>query len=483
MTTTTPKNDMINNNGSPTTPTKSSSSGSRSSGRDGCRTIVRLGIGILVVIILVTDSSLLRPMMKMTKATMTTATTSTQAQDCKTIVASSSSSSATSPSSSKTTTTTMPLRHRSSLRLEDVVNDLVVISGYWKIHGTNPKRDISYYTTHINQTLHYLQQEQFPTVVYYHNIQLINNTTTTTTAAVSSSSSFTSSSNKNNDNDDDSSGNGNNDPPLPLGVDDILAHHMMKTKKNNAAANEIEFVYQPIESLLYKESQQLLELCKKQRKLSHFKKGGKCKNDKPSEHYQRYMQSLKEKTISSSSTTTNANNNNDNTINHHSSWLDVITIWISKFQCIQQVMDRYPHKTYFVWMDGALSGRIPIFMNQFLHYTKLYKDSSDDAAEEEGDDDEEAEHHHHAVYFRRSTSCYNHTMVPYRAGVMVGHRRAYQTLINGFYQELHLILKGNERPHLCWDEEMILSQLYYRSFKSKTIFQDLMQPINPFPIQ
>lgn len=282
-----------------------------------------------------------------------------------------------------------------SVYLQDVLDDLVVVSGYWQVNG-NPKRSVSHYRKSVEDTLDYLRL--FPHSLFYHNIDNINSDRHS--------------------------------------EDSSLARVLTQKIYNTTT-----LVHWPIEEkLLWKEAIGLMEICQQQDdSLSN------CVHQN--------------KAIRNHASLLDTMGKEDHRDVADASWTKVVAIWISKFEILLDAMRaRYPDKNYFAWLDGGLATRIPAFLGQFIPYSVI--------------DDEH-------VFLRSSIMCFNGSIVPFRAGIMVGERTVLEELVKSFRQELDLLLQGKERPHLCYDEEMIMASMYRRHFRTR----NLMTMFNDFPFR
>mmetsp|Transcript_8259 Transcript_8259/g.23764 ORF Transcript_8259/g.23764 Transcript_8259/m.23764 type:complete len:389 (-) Transcript_8259:211-1377(-) len=147
------------------------------------------------------------------------------------------------------------------------------------------------------------------------------------------------------------------------------------------------------------------------------------------------------------------------TVTH--AWTNVMSVWISKFDFIQRVIDENPNVERVAWFDAALLGRKDM-ANCTLKWSNRMVD---------------AKH----IWMRKSGMVFDGTQIQYMAGVMLGPTHVFAELIAQFYKHLDWMLSqtdesdGNSKsPYegLCHDEETILTGLLKSSSTIRKYLQD-----------
>jgi hypothetical protein len=133
--------------------------------------------------------------------------------------------------------------------VKDILNDLVVVSGFWKV-DKNVKHDFNYYEKGVKETLEYFRQ--FPSVHFFHNIHLTMNSSSSEQERIIAS----------------------------ILREHVAAHH--------GANSHTEFIYRTTEDLqLYPEALQFAQKCQEQNNTKI-----PCgKAEKSKKHHQRLKES------------------------------------------------------------------------------------------------------------------------------------------------------------------------------------------------
>jgi hypothetical protein len=146
-------------------------------------------------------------------------------------------------------TTTEDDADSTSFLVKDILNDLVVVSGFWKV-DKNVKHNLTYYEKGVKETLEFFRQ--FPSVHFFHNIHLTNSSSSSEQERIIAS---------------------------------ILRDH---AAAHQGANSHTELIYRPTEDLqLYPEALQFAKKCQEQDN-THIPCG---KGEKSKKHHQRLTES------------------------------------------------------------------------------------------------------------------------------------------------------------------------------------------------